>query len=381
MNRPRRRLDARGTTPVAVRLLAASVAILGFAWIGDTALLSESSTEALAAATTEASAYLAPTWERMGGPPGGLGYDIRVNFDDPNIWYVTDAHSGFHISTDRGLTWAQSNAGIETRFGTIDVPVFSATVDPHDPNTIWVGTQLSGHIYKSTDGGGHWTAMEEGIQPRAGLSFRGFTVDPRSSDIVYAAAEVESFLYVEAGRDDVHPDGKGGRVYRTSDGGESWTLIWEGDALARYVWIDPNDPDTLYISTGFFDRYPLNLPEDYGASDAGGFGVYKSTDGGSTWSLSGEANGLGNSYVSTLYMKPDDPQTLLAGTGSWIVGLVDLPDGDTIQPGGLFITQDGAKTWSQLVEYEAFVAVEYCEQDPNIAYAVSANAVYRSEDG
>ena len=66
-------------------------------------------------------AYLAVSWERMGGPPGGLGYDIRYNFDDPDIWYVTDAHSGFHISTDRGLTWTQSNDGIERRFGTVYV--------------------------------------------------------------------------------------------------------------------------------------------------------------------------------------------------------------------------------------------------------------------
>jgi len=326
-------------------------------------------------------AYLAVSWERMGGPPGGLGYDIRYNFDDPDIWYVTDAHSGFHISTDRGLTWTQSNDGIERRFGTVDVPVFSATVDPHNPDTIWIGTQLSGHIYKSTDAGASWHAMDDGIDPHGGLSFRGFTVDPRTSDVVYAAAEVDSFVLWEAGRRDIHHAGKGGRVYRTEDGGKRWAMIWEGDALARYVWIDPTDPDTLYISTGFFDRFPLNLPVDFQPTNAGGFGVYKSTDAGATWILSGEENGLTNTYVSSLYMKPGDPETLLAAAGSWIIGVIDLPDGDIAQPGGLFITQDGAETWTQLAENEAFVAVEYCEQNPNIAYAASANAVYRSEDG
>lgn len=326
-------------------------------------------------------AYLTLSWQRMGGPPGGLGYDIRYNFGNPDVWYVTDANSGFHISTDRGLTWTQSNDGITRLVGTVDVPVFSATVDPHDPETIWVGTQLIGRIFKSTDAGANWVAMDEGIEQHGGLSFRGFTVDPRTSDVVYAAAEVEAFVVAETGRTDVHPNGRGGRVYRTEDGGAHWTLIWEGDALARYIWIDPTNPDTLYISTGFFDRFPLNLPEDFKPSNAGGFGVYKSTDAGRTWTLSGEANGLTNTYVSSLYMKPDDPDTLLAGAGSWIVGLIDLPGGDVAQPGGLFITQDGAETWTQLVENEAFVAVEYCEQNPDIAYAASANAVYRSEDG
>lgn len=320
-------------------------------------------------------------WQRMGGPPGGLGYDIRVNFDDPDIWYVTDAHSGFHISTDRGLTWVQSNQGIERRFGTVDVPVFSATVDPHDPDIIWIGTQLTGHIYKSTDGGGSWVAMDEGIGQHGGLSFRGFTVDPRSSDVVYAAAEVDAHVLVASGRTDVHPNGKGGRVFRTDDGGRQWQLIWEGDALARYIWIDPTNPDVLYISTGFFDRFPLNLPEEFSPTNAGGFGVYKSTDAGATWILSGEANGLEDTYVSALYMKPDDPLTLLAAAGSWIIGMIDLPDGDVALPGGLYITQDGAETWTKLMGNEAFVAVEYCEKDPDIAYAASANAVYRSGDG
>jgi len=370
---------------VAVRLLAVFVLLVGFALIAGNWLLLQSGIAARASETDGASvnapAYLASSWERMGGPPGGLGYDIRYNFDEPNIWYVTDAHSGFHISTDRGLTWTQSNAGIETRFGTVDVPVFSATVDPHNPDTIWIGTQLSGHIYRSADGGAHWVAMDEGIEPHDGLSFRGFTVDPRTSNVVYAAAEVEAHRIVETGRTDVFDDGRGGRVYRTEDGGKHWTLIWEGDALARYVWIDPTEPDTLYISTGFFDRFPLNFPETFEADDAGGFGVYKSTNAGKTWRLSGEDNGLTNTYVGSLYMKPDDPKTLLAAAGSWITGIIDLPDGDIAQPGGLFITQDGAETWKQLAKNEAFVAVEYCEQDPNIAYAASANAVYRSEDG
>ncbi len=92
------------------------------------------------------SAYQAGSWVRTGGPIGGLGYDIRYNFADYNLWYVTDAWSGFYISTDNGATWMPSNTGITARKGTDGIPIFSATVDPHDPNIIWIGTDLTGDI-------------------------------------------------------------------------------------------------------------------------------------------------------------------------------------------------------------------------------------------
>ena len=44
-----------------------------------------------------------------------------------------------------------------------------------------------------------------------------------------------------------------GVVYKTTDGGENWNLVWEGDNLARYVWIDPRNSDVVYVSTGIFD--------------------------------------------------------------------------------------------------------------------------------
>jgi hypothetical protein len=75
------------------------------------------------------------TWVRTGGPPGGLGYDIRYSFDDPNTWYVTDNFAGVHISTDNGLTWEPANTGIPGQLGFTgdERPIFSLTVDPHDP--------------------------------------------------------------------------------------------------------------------------------------------------------------------------------------------------------------------------------------------------------
>jgi photosystem II stability/assembly factor-like uncharacterized protein len=326
-------------------------------------------------------AYQAASWTRLGGPPGGLGYDIRYKFDDPNTWYVTDAYTGFFISHDRGMTWEPSNEGIARLEGTTIVPVFSATVDPHDPNVIWIGTQYSGHIYKSTDGGLTWTQMDNGVEPHHGHSFRGFTIDPRSSDIVYAAAEVEAYVFRDAGTMPDARDGtQGGRVYRTVNGGESWKLIWEGVALARYVWIDPTDPDVLYVSTGFFDRSPLNEPENPVATDCGGIGILKSLDGGQTWIDLGHEEGIESLQISSLYMKPDDPQTLLAGGGTTFVPPV-IVDGVESEHGGVYLTTDGGQSWEAVVENEVITSVEYCEQDPQIAYAGGAHSVYRSEDG
>jgi photosystem II stability/assembly factor-like uncharacterized protein len=319
-------------------------------------------------------AYEAQGWVAVGGPPGDLGYDIRYNFADHDIWYVTDASGGFFISNDRGMTWRPSNQGI-TPMMEGWVPIFSATVDPHDPDTIWIGTQFTGHIYRSTDGGQTWEERDNGVTPNIGLHFRGFTVDPRSSDIVYATAEVDANVFEEAGRSIWKSDLKGGRVYRTDNGGVNWKMIWEGDALARYVWIDPTNPDVIYVSTGIFDRLPLNVDPENPVGEtmeaSTGVGVLKSTDGGDTWQVLDRENGLGSVgslRVGSLYMHPQDPQILLAGTGHG--------PGN----GGVYLTTDGGETWEVVIEHDIIGAVEFCEKDPSIAYAAGQLATYRSED-
>ncbi len=57
------------------------------------------------------------TWIRTGGPLGGLGYDVRMRPDNPDVMYVTDAWAGVHKSTDGGRTWFPANNGITTRTG------------------------------------------------------------------------------------------------------------------------------------------------------------------------------------------------------------------------------------------------------------------------
>jgi photosystem II stability/assembly factor-like uncharacterized protein len=115
-----------------------------------------------------------------------------------------------------------------------------------------------------------------------------------------------------------------GRVYKTADGGGSWSLIWSGDNLARYVIIAPSDPssNTLYLSTGIFDREAYNsgcgtlgTPGSDGRyPGAGGVGVLKSADGGAHWAPVN--TGLTDLYVGSLRMHPANSQVLFAATGN-----------------------------------------------------------------
>jgi photosystem II stability/assembly factor-like uncharacterized protein len=319
-------------------------------------------------------------WVYTGGPPGGLGYDIRYNFENPDIWYVTDSFAGLFRSTDGGATWVSSSTGITSKVGTTGdlIPVFSLTVDPHNPNIVWAGTQNTGHIYKSTDYGQTWVQKDNGVTiTYAALHFRGFTIDPRSSDIVYAMAETTS-----------EEEKTGGQVFKSTNGGDSWELIWDGgmpSALARYMFIHPQNPDVLYVSTGIFDRGARG-PEPY-SNLTSGLGVLKSTDGGQTWSELNMANGLETLHIGSIYMHPEEPDTLLAAAGHvWTFEELETVESQGIRPAGVYRTADGGETWEKVLAAgdfrpaETFCSVEFCTADPNIAYAASVDAIYRSED-
>ncbi|MFQ5569161.1 MAG: T9SS type A sorting domain-containing protein, partial [Rhodothermales bacterium] len=309
-----------------------------------------------------------PTWVHTGGPPGGLGYDVRMRPDNPAVMYVTDAFAGTFRSTDGGQTWVPANQGVTARTGFSDdaIPIFCLTIDPHNHDIIWVGTQGMRGIFKSTNGGDSWTRMDNGIVEIEGITFRGFTVDPRTSDIVYAAGEISSFAWAGEPRIGREFDMTKGVVYKTIDGGLNWQAVWRGDNLARYIWIDPRNPDILYVSTGIFDREAAN--SDPVAGTPGGVGILKSTDAGQNWTQVN--NGLNNLYVGTLFMHPENPDILLAGTGN-----NQYDDGS-----GVYLSTDGAASWQRTLTQGAN-SVEFSLSHPNIAYAGNPGAIYRSEDG
>ncbi|MBM3124618.1 MAG: hypothetical protein FJZ87_06035, partial [Chloroflexi bacterium] len=310
------------------------------------------------------------TWVRTGGPLGGLGYDIRMKPDNPDLMLVTDALAGVFESEDGGESWFPSSTGIVTRTGPAGdaIPVFSLTIDPNTPEIVWAGTQFQRGIFKSTDGGQTWTKMDNGVAEREGITFRGFSVQPGNSEVVYAAGEVSSWTWAGRERLGREFDRTQGVIYKTDNGGKSWNPIWRGDNLARYIWINPQNTNVLYISTGIFDREAAN--SDPVNEIPGGEGVLKSTDGGRTWANMN--TGLGNLYVGSLFMHPTNPDILLAGTGN-----------NTYHSGGgVYLTLDGGNNWTQTLATDFGIhSVEIAQSNPNIAYAGNRSVVYRSEDG
>jgi photosystem II stability/assembly factor-like uncharacterized protein len=199
-----------------------------------------------------------------------------------------------------------------------------------------------------------------------GLTIRGLAIQPGNSDVVYAAGEISSFAW--AGREIMgrNFDKVQGVIYKSTDAGETWEAVWRGDNLARYILIDPNDVNVLYISTGIFDREAAD--SDVVADFPGGEGILKSTDGGENWTQINE--GLENLYINSLSMHPSDSTVLLAGAGNNVYH----------QGSGVYLSTNGGETWQRMT-HEVISAVDFAPSDPDIAYAAGETSFYRSADG
>lgn len=314
-------------------------------------------------------------WEYTGGPHGGLGYDVRMVRGRPTTMYVSDAWAGVFRSSDGGQSWTPVNTGITVRRGLTGeaFPIFSLTISPHNPNVIWIGTKDQRGIFRSDDGGQQWHKMDKNLPFKGtdGITVRGFTVHPVKPNVVFASAEISSFAWNNGKKaTGKNFDKTRGVVYKTENNGQSWKVAWEGPNLARYVLINPRDPNVMYISTGIFDREAANASK----TAPGGAGIYKTTNGEKNPKPDWEQvnNGLGNLYVGSLFMHPQNPDILLAGTGCnpWLKGA------------GVYVSNNAGASWQWALKSEqsAVTAVEFATSEPRIAYAGSAEAIYRSED-
>jgi photosystem II stability/assembly factor-like uncharacterized protein len=212
---------------------------------------------------------LGPAWSFLGPDNiGGRITDIQASPARPERIYVASAAGGVFRSDDRGQTFRP----IFDEQGTLSIG--SIAVDPRDPDVVWVGTgeaNSSGDsypgtgIYLSRDGGTTWqrTGLERGEH------IGRVVVDPRDSRTVYAAVMGSMRLENEH---------RG--VYRTRDMGVTWerVLFTSPRVGAIDVAIDPENPSNLYA--GLWER----LRDDQGFRKGGpGSGVYRSADGGETW--------------------------------------------------------------------------------------------------
>jgi len=241
--------------------------------------------------------------------------------------------------------------------------------------TIYVGA-ASGGVWKSVNGG---TTYKPVFDKQDVQSIGAITIDPTNPKVVWVGTgEVWTRNSVSVG------DG----IYKSTDGGDNWTHLGlqNSERIARIL-VDPTAPNTVYACV------PGKL-----WSDSWDRGVYKTTDGGQTWTqvLKGGNASTGCSMMS---MDPQHPQTVYAGMWDFRrKGWTFRSGGDSAQApsaSGLFKSSDGGATWTELDEHSAQglppkpwgrVAVTVAPSKPDVVYALieavpPLNALYRSDDG
>ena len=164
--------------------------------------------------------------------------DITIDPNHPDVYFVATAIGGLWKSDNRGNTWKSvfDDAG--------SFNMCCVVVDPKDSNNVWVGTGENSNprsstygdgVYKSTDGGEHFTRVGLETSEHIGR----IAIDPRNSDVVYVAAQGPLWS-----------SGGDRGVFKTTDGGKTWKGVFtvSPDTGANDVVIDPNNPDVLYAS-------------------------------------------------------------------------------------------------------------------------------------
>ena len=288
-------------------------------------------------------------WRNLGLPDLNVTSITASSLNLATIYVA--ASGGLFKSTDRGDTWR--NLGTEQFECGSASSVFS---DPKHPGVLFassacLGTfpffSLIGGLYKSADAGASWNLV---------LS-NGFFVRFSPGDQSIACAGADNFQYG-------HPSIYSGFVSRTTDDGDTWSdsLMPETAHPISEIAFAPSDPSTVY--GGFADS-------PFGGN---GIGVFKSTDAGQSWAALPDVGLLTNTTIS-LAVDPTDPDIVLA-----VVNTL----GSQLSARGIFRTTDGGATWSQSDTGLGGVHAElilYDAHDPARAYSATTGGVFRSTDG
>lgn len=283
--------------------------------------------------------------------------DIAVHPGDQRIWFVASAAGGIWKTTNAGISFSPVFDG-EGAFS-----IGAIAIDPKSPNIVWVGTgennaqrvvAYGDGVYKSIDGGRSWSNVGLKNSEHIGR----IVVDPRNSDVVYVAAQGPLWS-------------KGGDrgVYKTTDGGKSWSRVlavddWTG---ANDIQLDPRNPDVLVATTWQRQRRQCCF-----VAGGPGSAVYRSTDGGKSWnkSLAGfPKEDLGRIGLS---LSPADPDVVYA--------IAEAAKGS----GGLFRSRDGGASWEKRSSYQSggnyYNEVFADPKNPDRVYAIDVT-LQVSEDG
>jgi photosystem II stability/assembly factor-like uncharacterized protein len=247
--------------------------------------------------------------------------DVDIDPKNPNVWYVASASGGLFKTENRGNTFTP----IFDESGSYSLGC--VVVDPKNSDIIWLGTGENNNqrsvafgdgVYKSTDAGKTWKRM--GLENSEHI--QNILIDPRNSNTVYVTAIGPLWS----------PGGDRG-LYKTTDGGATWKAVLSvsPDTGATDIAMDPRKPDTLYVAM-------LQRRRAVGQLIGGGpeTGIYKSTNGGGTWTKL--AKGLPTVDMGRvgLAVNPKNPNTVYA--------LVTAQKGQ----GGFFRSDDGGASWARI---------------------------------
>jgi photosystem II stability/assembly factor-like uncharacterized protein len=258
--------------------------------------------------------------------------DIVIHPTDKSVWYVGVGSGGVWKTVNAGTTWTP----IFDNEGSYSIGCIS--LDPNNPNTVWVGTgeNVSGRhvaygdgIYRSRDGGASWENM--GLEDSEHIGM--IRIDPRDSNTIFVAAQGPLW------------SGGGDRgLFKSTDGGETWRKVLgdghgnteEDDQYTgvNEVHMDPRNPDVMYAVTW------QRLRNVAVVMDGGpGTGIHKSEDGGETWREL--TNGLPEEIMGKtgIAISPQNPDVIYA--------TIELLN----REGGFWRSDDGGESWEKKNDY------------------------------
>ena len=308
-------------------------------------------------------AFRGLTWRLAGPFRGGRAVAVAGDPTRRQVFFFGAVDGGVWKTTNAGQSWMNITDGKSTI-----ASVGAIALAPSDPNVIWVGTGETDWredlthgdgVWRSTDGGETWQHL--GLEDTRHIGV--IAVHPKNPDVAYVAAMGHAF----------GPNAMRG-VFRTTDGGKTWSkvLYLDDDTGAIDLAMDPSNPRILYAAMWRARRSPWGLDQG-----AGKTGLWKSVDGGDTWTeLSGNAGlpttPLGRIGVS---VSPAQPGRIYAA--------VEAPD----SAGGIFRSDNGGASWTRTNGEQTFrVRAWYYNLltadpvDPNTVYVMNLS-VLRSIDG
>ena len=251
----------------------------------------------------------------------GRVQDVEIDPKNPSVWYVATAFGGLWKTENRGITFTPifDSGGSFT--------LCCVLIDPRDSNVVWLGTgentsQRSAHfgdgVYKSIDAGKTWRRV--GLQ--ASEHIGKILIDPRRPNVVYVAAQGPLFS----------PGGERG-LYKTVDGGETWTAVLtiSADTGVSDIVFDPKNPDVIYASA--YQRRRA-VGQMIGGGPEGG--IFKTTNGGRNWTKLTRGLPTGDVGRAGLTIDPRKSSTIFA--------LIDAKRPES----GFFRSDDSGNSWTRI---------------------------------